>query len=90
MRRMPEHELFGLALGRVGGVVQRGGPPSEFDRGLCRGEPLLPPGLRPGCLTVNDDYPEVVALLLRIWEEEEANRRELMDLLAKADPYPLR
>ncbi len=38
---------------------------------------------------VDDDYPEVAALLLRIREEEEANRQELLDLLAKTDPYAI-
>lgn len=38
---------------------------------------------------VEDDYPEVAALLLRIRDEEEVNRRALMDLLAKTDPYAI-
>jgi len=38
---------------------------------------------------VDDDYPEVAALLLRIREEEETNRQELLDLLTKTDPYAI-
>ncbi|MFQ5847568.1 MAG: ferritin-like domain-containing protein [Candidatus Methylomirabilales bacterium] len=33
--------------------------------------------------------PDVAALLLRIRDEEEANRRALMELLAKSDPYAI-
>lgn len=38
---------------------------------------------------VDDHYPEVAALFLRIREEEEANCHELLDLLAKTDPYAI-
>jgi rubrerythrin len=38
---------------------------------------------------VKESHPEVAALLLRIRDEEDANRRELMDLLAKSDPYAI-
>ncbi len=38
---------------------------------------------------VDDAYPEVATLLLRIREEEETNCQELMDLLSKTDPYSI-
>lgn len=38
---------------------------------------------------VEESHPAAAALLLRIRDEEEANRRELMDLLAKSDPYAI-
>ncbi len=38
---------------------------------------------------VEESHPEVAALLRRIRDEEEVNRRELIDLLAKSDPYAI-
>lgn len=38
---------------------------------------------------VGEAHPDVAELLLRIRDEEDANRRELMDLLAKSDPYAM-
>lgn len=38
---------------------------------------------------VGESHPEVAALFLRIRDEEDANRRELVDLLAKSDPYAI-